>query len=346
MHGMILFVLCIAFLWIGRSIFIPLLVAVFLWYLINAIATYYRKVIPCSRGAECRIWVKHAMDWMARIAAVGTLVGLIYIFATQVRPMFSELFVRLPAIQHRLTIITSYLADTIGLQLDVSLLPNVAKIAKTVGASAASIAASMGMILIYMLFMFIEQSTFNKKFNRLNANKNRAKKIRYILDSVDENMKKYLFMKTLVSAATGALSYLWLRSIGLEFAGVWAFIIFTMNYIPTLGSIIACALPILYALTVAPSLQLPILTASGLIVLQVLLGNIIEPKLTGRTLNLSTLAILINLVFWGMIWGVAGMFFSVPILVALFITTAQFDSTRWVAVLLSADGKIPDKNDD
>ena len=96
----------------------------------------------------------------------------------------------------------------------------------------------------------------------------------------------------------------------------------------------------------APTLQQPILTAAGLISIQILLGNIIEPKLTGKTLNLSTLALLINLVFWGMVWGIAGMFFSVPILVATLIVTAQFDSTRWIAVLLSADGYIPDKNDE
>ena len=103
---------------------------------------------------------------------------------------------------------------------------------------------------------------------------------------------------------------------------------------------------LMFSLATAPTLHQPILVAIGLIGLQILLGNIIEPKLTGKTLNLSTLAILINLVFWGMIWGVAGMFFSVPLLVATFIITAQFDSTRWIAVLLSADGKIPDKRDE
>ena len=122
--------------------------------------------------------------------------------------------------------------------------------------------------------------------------------------------------------------------------------IFITSYIPTIGAIVACALPILYSLITAPSLHQPILTAIGLIGLQILFGNILEPKLTGKTLNLSTLAILINLVFWGMIWGIAGMFFSVPLLVAIFITTAQFDSTRWIAILLSADGNIPDKREE
>ena len=159
-------------------------------------------------------------------------------------------------------------------------------------------------------------------------------------------MKRYLFMKTIISGLTGLCAYAWLRTIGLEFAGAWAFLMFIMNYIPTIGSIIACALPILFALAVAPSLQLPILTAVGLIGLEILFGNILDPKLTGKTLNLSTLAILINLVFWGMIWGVIGMFLSVPILMIIFIVTAQFDSTRPIAVLLSENGKIPDIRDE
>jgi predicted PurR-regulated permease PerM len=154
-------------------------------------------------------------------------------------------------------------------------------------------------------------------------------------------------MKTIISGMTGLTAYIWLRAIGLEFAGAWAFLMFIMNYIPTIGSIIACALPIMFALAVGPSIHLAILTAAGLIGLEILFGNILDPKLTGKTLNLSTLAILINLVFWGMIWGFVGMFLSVPLLMIIFIITAQFDSTRPIAVLLSARGNIPDiRNDD
>ncbi|MCQ2574734.1 MAG: AI-2E family transporter, partial [Alphaproteobacteria bacterium] len=131
--------------------------------------------------------------------------------------------------------------------------------------------------------------------------------------------------------------------LGLEYAGVWAFIIFILNYIPTIGSIIACGLPIIFALITGNGWQTPIFVAIGLIIIQIIFGNLLDPKLTGKTLNISTLAILINLVLWGMIWGPAGMFFSVPILVGTYITAAQFESTRWIATLLSADGNIPDQ---
>ncbi len=343
MNKIIIFIGSIFLLWIGRSIFIPLLIAGFLWYLMNAISDYYRRALPTSENKKIQ---NHIFDWIANIATLITVCLVGYLFTTQIRPMFSELLAALPALQTKLSDFGAYLSNSIGLRFDNNMIPNITKIAANIGSSIAGIAASFGMVLVYMIFMFVEQSTFNKKFAAMFPGRRQYKKIRYILDSIDTNMKKYLFVKTTISAITGVASYFWMQTIGLEFAGVWAFIVFVTSYIPTIGAIVACGLPIIYSLVTAPTLQQPILTAIGLIGMQILFGNIIEPKLTGKTLNLSTLAILINLVFWGMIWGVAGMFFSVPMLVALYVTCAQFDSTRWVAVLLSADGQIPDKNEE
>jgi predicted PurR-regulated permease PerM len=217
--------------------------------------------------------------------------------------------------------------------------------AANVGVSLGNAMLSFGMVLIYMLFMFIEQSTFKKKIASLFPDNRQLKKINFIFDSISTNMKKYMFMKTAISVATSILAYLWLKYLGIEFAGVWAFVVFITNYIPTFGAVVSTVLPLFYSLITANTLQTPLLVAVGLIVIQILLSNIIEPKLTGKTLNLSTLAILINLVFWGMIWGAIGMFFSVPLLMTTFIITAQFDKTRWIAVLLSANGDIPEKED-
>ena len=347
MNGIVIFAGLILFLWLGRSILIPLLVAAFLWYLTNAISDYYRKIFPYKKPTTKSgkiYW--HIFNWISNIASLATICFVIYLFITQIKPMFSELASILPAIQEKLTMFGAYLSNSIGFKFDANMIPNITKIAANIGASVASAATSMGMVFVYMIFMFIEQSTFNQKFSSLFSNKRQYKKSRFILDSIDYNMKKYLFVKTAISAITGILSFIWLQLIGVEFASVWAFIVFITSYIPTIGAIIACTLPILYSLVMAPTLQQPILTAIGLITLQILFGNLLEPKLTGKTLNISTLAILINLVFWGMIWGIAGMFFSVPMLVAIYIICAQFDSTRWVAVLLSADGNIPDKNED
>ena len=316
MNGLILFAGLILLLWIGSSIFIPLLVATFLWYLINATATYYRKLFPREPRHH---GVEIFFELTSHVLSIATYVGLIYLFATRVRPMFGEILPAIPEIQDKLNTTWTYIDDTFGLDISGVAMPSIEKIVSSVGTSVAKLATSMGMVLVYMIFMFVEQSTFHKKLAELFPNKTQHKKMRFILSSIDENMKKYLFMKTLVSGITGIISYIWMYMLDLQFAGIWAFVIFILSYIPTIGAIIGCGLPILFAVVMGATLNELVLLSLGLIGLQLLFGNIIEPKLTGKTLNLSTLAILINL---------------------------QFDSTRWVAILLSADGKIPDKDED
>lgn len=343
MHNLVFFIALIFCLWIGRSIFIPLLFATFLWYLLNAISSYYRRIMPCYKSELCSVRLKTCYNILSGILSLATVGGFIYLFATQVRPMLSELYNATPILQQKLLVFSEYISKRIGIAMDINLVPNLPEIAGYIGSSLAGLATSTGMVLIYLIFMFVEQSSFSKKIDSLQLTKIKSKKLRFILSSIDENMKKYLFIKTFISAATGLCAYICLNFIGLEYASVWAFIIFILNYIPTIGSILACALPIVYALISGNTWHLPVFTAISLIGLEVLFGNILDPKLTGKTLNISTLAILINLVFWGMIWGLAGMFFSVPILVAVYIISAQFASTRWIATLLSTDGKIPDE---
>ena len=344
MSNLVFFIALIFLLWIGRSLFIPLLFATFLWYLLNAIAAYYRKIMPCYKTnlGTCKIPTK-LFNFTSGVLSLATVGGIVYLFATQIEPMLAELYNATPILQQKLFVFSEYISEKIGVSIDINLIPNLPQIAGYVGSSLAGIATSIGMVLIYLVFMFVEQSSFNKKIDAMPLSRIKSKKLRFILNSIDENMKKYLFTKTFISAATGLCAYILLKIIGLEYASVWAFIIFILNYIPTIGSILACALPIAFALISGDTWHLPLFTAIALVSLEIVFGNIVDPKLTGKTLNISTLAILINLVFWGMIWGPAGMFFSVPILAAIYITTAQFTSTRWIATLLSTDGKIPDE---
>jgi len=338
MNGLIVFIGMFFILYIGKSILVPLIIAVFIWYLLNAIASYYRKIMPWRKT-----WFAGALSFFLSLSTFGALV---YFFITQIQPAITGMMARIPDIQAKLTALQAYVAAQFGVHLGTDWMPSTSQVVASLGASATQFSAAAGLVLIYILFMYIEQSTFGKKFAAMFPAKRQSHKMLFILQSIDDNMKRYMFIKTAISALTAVTSYFWMHYWGLEFAGVWAFIIFILNYIPTFGTILATALPILYSLLVAPSAEMPIMIASGLVALQILIGNILEPRLTGKTLNLSTLAILINLVFWGMLWGPAGMFFSVPLLVATFIITAQFDSTRWIAVLLSANGEIPKKEDD
>ena len=133
-----------------------------------------------------------------------------------------------------------------------------------------------------------------------------------------------------------------MSSVGVDFAGFWAVMVFFFYYIPTVGSIMAIIAPALLTLIQFDSLTpfLIVLLVFGSI--QVVTANVIEPAIMGRSLNLSPLVVIVSLVVWGTIWGVVGMFLCVPIMVVALIVLAQFEATRPVAVLLSADGRIPE----
>ena len=325
-------VLTIVALWLGRPLLLPVITAVFLWYLTNAIAKYYREIIKSKTASE--------------LLAGSSLAGVLYFFVSQIQPMFSELYGRMPQITNGIEGILSDISKLLGIQITFTGLPTFQDIVTSVGTSLAGIGAAFGMIVIYMIFIFVEQNTFTNKISALFPDKKKLNKINFIIASIDAHMKKYIFVKTGIGLLIAVCSYIWLRIIGIDFASMWAFLAFVLSYIPTFGAILAVALPVVYMFAlegaVAPILALFL----GLALFQILFGNILDPKLTGKTLNLSTLAILINLLFWGMIWGALGMFFSVPILVATFVISAQFDKTRWLAILLSADGQIPDKNEE
>lgn len=316
----------------GRALIIPITTAVFLCYLTNAIAVYYKKLV--------------GIDWVSRVLSATSLLGIFYLFVTQIQPMFLELRAKMPEITIGIERILASFSNLVGIKMSFPDMPNMQSILANIGSSIASVSAGFGMILVYMIFIFLEQNTFPKKLKALFPGDRQLSKINFILGSIDAHMKKYLFIKTGISLITAVSTYAFLSIMGVDFAIVWAFLTFLLNYIPTFGSIGAVALPTVYVLAVSANLSDSITVCSVLTMFQILFGNILDPKLTGKTLNLSTLAILVNLVFWGILWGPIGMFFSVPMLVAAFVVASQFDKTRWIAVLLSADGEIPDKNEE
>ena len=131
-----------------------------------------------------------------------------------------------------------------------------------------------------------------------------------------------------------------LVAVGLDLAGFWAFVIFLLAYIPTIGSLLGVIFPALMALLQFGGISEFLIIAVGLGAAQLVIGNVLEPRMMGRSLNLSSLVVIVSLAVWGSLWGVTGMFLSVPITVVLMIILAQFKQTRPIAILLSANGKV------
>ena len=142
------------------------------------------------------------------------------------------------------------------------------------------------------------------------------------------------------SSLTGVLSYIFLRIVDVDFAGVWGLLIFLLNFIPTVGSIIATIFPAMIALAQSDGYTLFLLVLAGIGILQVCIGNIIEPRLMGNSFNLSPIVILLNLGLWQYIWGIPGMFLCVPFLIILTIILSHFPKTRPIAIILSSDGRL------
>ena len=146
----------------------------------------------------------------------------------------------------------------------------------------------------------------------------------------------------MLAIVTSSLAYAVMRWVGVDFAGFWAVMVFFLYYIPTVGSILAIVAPALLTLVQFDHLTPFLIVLIVIGTIQIVTANVIEPAIMGRSLNLSPLVVILSLMVWGTMWGVVGMFLCVPIMVVLLIVLAHFETTRPVAILLSADGRIPE----
>lgn len=211
-----------------------------------------------------------------------------------------------------------------------------------------NVAKNTGLILIYLLFLFMESKHFTHKIQNIRENNPQLMHtLTPVAQKINRDFIEYIKIKSIASAATGFLSFIVLKGFGVDFASFWAFIVFLLNFIPTVGSIIAVMFPITLAFIQFETFGPIIGVTAFLIGIQFLIGNFLEPRYLGKTLNLSPLVILISLGVWGKIWGILGMFLSVPIMVSINIILSQFEQTRNVAIFLSANGDIaPAENEE
>ncbi|HEX6898264.1 MAG TPA: AI-2E family transporter [Thermoanaerobaculia bacterium] len=150
-----------------------------------------------------------------------------------------------------------------------------------------------------------------------------------------ERYMQYLRVFTLTALIQGVVVFLFALLVGLDFAFVWGLLAFLLNYVPTVGSVIAVVPPSLFALVQFDNLSRALLVCLGMAALQLICGNYIDPLLKGRFLKLSPVVVLISITFWGWIWGIPGAFLGVPITIGLVIAADHFPNTRWIARLLS-----------
>lgn len=199
-----------------------------------------------------------------------------------------------------------------------------------------SIFSSAWIILFYVLFILLEYRYFKEKLNLMIWTNSNKSDIIWIIDKIKKDIKSYFLIKTIVSFITASTSYIAMLLFWLNFAVFWGLLILILNFIPSIGSIIAVWLVVIFSF-VQPEFWLynSLILSSVLIWIQVLMWNIIEPKFMGNKLNLSPLVIILSLWFWWSIWWIVGMLLSVPLMVIINIILAKIPATKSIAILLS-----------
>jgi AI-2 transport protein TqsA len=321
---------------VGKGILLPLVIAVFVCYLINALAAVTRDI---------RIFGWHLPNSLRLTGAVLVLLlGSWFVLSLVVRNI-NQVTAALPVYQKHLQLAADDVGRRFGPEYPVRLQAfftniDLGSMANSLAKAAAAIIGSIGTVAVYVAFLLLEQHSLDKKIAALFRGPAREAMVHRILQRIGRQIQTYLWIKTLMSAVVGTGSYLVMKIVGVDFAEFWALLIFALNYIPYLGSLSGVIFPSLLALVQFPTVSPSLVTAGLLAMLQFTCGSIIEPRLMGKGLNLSPVVMLLALSVWGTIWGIVGMFLAVPLMVVVMIICSHFESTRGIAVLLSADGEL------
>lgn len=340
-----LVVLVLAIFKIAQSILLPLVVAVFLFVLVNPILSHMDRLkVP---------------NVLSIIAVMAIVLTVFLLAAYLVFQMVNMVALGLPRYAQRLAELDRLLSVYAARFFDVknpesysflaSLNIDWIGIATSYLASFStkfiSILSDVMMVLIYLLFLLLERKSFSPKLQQTFPSE-KAQRISTMLLRVNRQVSKYVFLKLVISLISGVMFYLVALFTGLDFALVWGVLAVVLNFIPTIGSIVVTGGTIIMAIIqFLPQWGTVIFIAFLMIMVEMIMGNIIDPKLQGVQLNISPIVILISLALWGYIWGILGMFLAVPLTSIIQIICANIPSVKFIAVFLST-GKFHEVKDE
>ncbi len=275
------------------------------------------------------------------VITVGLIMAVFGLILTLAGQSLSDLQTQLPRYATRLqnlqdSWITSLQKHTglpVGSYLTLDLV-NPAAVVDLAGRAVGRIAQFVSMtflVFLIMSFMLGEAMVFPDKL-RFILGDDPADRMR--MAKVVREVQTYLGIKTVISLATGLILGAWAYVMELDFPVLLGLVAFVLNYVPTVGSIIAAVPAILLSLILHGTLAHVLVVTAGYVVVNTIFGNILEPNLMGRRLGLSTLVVVLSLVFWGWAWGPLGALLSVPLTVVVKIWLENTRDLRWLAVLL------------
>jgi predicted PurR-regulated permease PerM len=191
----------------------------------------------------------------------------------------------------------------------------------------------MFLVALYLVFLLAGNESFPAKLQRALAH--RAERVGGVLENIEAQVRKYLVTKTFVNMINGMLVTLLLAMFGVDFAPLWGFLTFIAHYIPHVGAILSVGLPTIFIFLQFDSIGWALLISALNLALQFGIGNVIEPRIVGHSLDLSPVLVLLSLIFWGWLWGPWGMILAVPITSTIKIVCENIEDLRPLSVLMS-----------
>lgn len=326
-------VAAVAALYWMRSILIPLALAVFLAVMIDSFARVLTARAPTL--------------FPPRVALPAAVVLSILLFGVSFwvviangRGFFDQLLDYGP----RLNGIIAKVAHAVGVQVapTVDSLINQLNPQRYIGQVATSFgnfASNALLVMIYLGFIIASRRGFARKIVALFPQHAEREQNMKLFQRIRDGVEQYLWLQTVTGVMIAGSAWVVMMLVGLDNAFFWAFLIFLAAYIPILGGAIGCFMPPLFALVQFPdSLWPAVILFAALQAIFFVVGNVILPRMQGDSLNMDPTVVLLSLAAWGALWGVSGMFLSTPLTVAAMLILAQFDGSRWIAILLSEDG--------
>lgn len=312
----------------AESIIVPFLLAVFISIVASPPFSYLQKK-GLPKAISLLIVI---LAFLFFIFLIGLLIG------TSVNDFTSKVPVYQQKLQGQTQAVVAWLIEKKFIEPDFQLsnIFNPSSVLKMIGDTLNQVSGLFAnglLILLTVLFMMLEITSIPVKLKKVSSNPENS-----ILQvqSVFQNINKYIAIKTWISLGTGLLVYFLLLIIGVDYPLLWAVLAFALNYIPTIGSIIALVPPVLLTIIQLGFVE-SLFVLVGYLVINTIMGNILEPKFMGKGLGLSTLVVFLSLIFWGWVLGPIGMLLSVPLTITIKIALDSSDETKWLAVLLGPE---------
>ncbi len=320
----------------GRGLLIPFIFALILWFIVSRT----RKMIDNVKFIQKYLpsWLKNLIISLIMIITLGFVSKILLSNINSLAKSYSDY-------QGNIDLLIFKVNGLFNINLIESLKDhstnfNYEIILKGIFKAVSDLLSNAFIIVIYAIFILLEEANFHTKIKAAFSENSQYSNINDILTQIEKSIARYIGLKTLISLITATVSYFVLLIIGIDAPVFWAFLIFLLNYIPNIGSLVATLFPAIFCLLqfgeFIPCLMVLIFVGA----IQVVVGNFLEPKLMGNSLNISPFVAIFALSFWGVIWGITGMFLSIPITVIMVIIFAHFPKTKPIAIMLSEKGKI------